>query len=134
MIPQSLPEHRPTLEAVQEQFKIWRADRNRGRRIPQDLWSAAIKLCENHSVSKVATALRLNHTDLRDRAKPPEPVKSHEESSAFIELSIPPNKAVTGEWMLELEDPRGRKMRLSWKGGSDPDVSSLAKGFWDMPG
>ena len=130
----SLPEYRPTLQEVQQQFKIWRSNSRKRRPIPQELWDAAVNLCDKHSISKVAIALRLNHTDLKKRIKSPTQRNCSESPPAFIEVEIPSGATATGEWTMELEDGGGRKMRLSWKGERDLDVSSLAQGFWALPG
>ncbi len=129
-----LPAHSPALQEVQRQFDVWRSNPNKRRQIPQELWDAAVKLCDKHSISQVALALKLSHRDLKNRTNCPVQRKSNQREPTFLEMDIPTGTSATGSWMLELEDSLGRKMRLSWNGKRDLDVSSLANGFWSLPG
>ena len=45
----------------------WRANPQRGRRIPEALWAEAARLAGLHGVSRVAAALNLSHADLQRR-------------------------------------------------------------------
>jgi len=126
------PEHSPTLQEVQQQFKEWRSNPKKRRQIPQELWDAAVKLCDKHSISRVALALKLSHRDLKNRKILPIQDKSLQSQPTFIEMNYPSGTLATGSRLLELEDYQGRKMRISWDGEREFDVSSLAKGFWSL--
>ena len=130
----TLPEDRPTLQEVQQQFDVWRSNPKKRRQIPQELWDAAVKLCDKHSISQVALALKLSHRDLKNRKIRSIQRESHQSQPTFIEMDNPSGGPLaTGNRMIELEDSQGRKMRISWNGERDFDVSSLAKGFWSLP-
>lgn len=64
-IPQ--PESIPTVENVLEQFEAWRQNRVKRSAIPDALWQAAVNLCQEHTISKVCSTLRLNYADLKHR-------------------------------------------------------------------
>jgi hypothetical protein len=53
MVDHARPGQVTTLEAVQEQFSTWRSNPRRARRIPEELWHAAVRLCAEHSIGKV---------------------------------------------------------------------------------
>ena len=47
----------PTLPEVRARFTAWRKNRNRGRRIPEELWSAAVELAKVHTLSTISLAV-----------------------------------------------------------------------------
>ena len=49
----------------------------------------------------------------------------------FIELA-PPVAGSSVECILELEDPRGAKMRVQLKGAPVPDLAALSRSFWSI--
>ncbi len=49
-----------TIEQVQEQFRLWRAIKNKPRAIPERLWVLARKLVGRYKVSKIIQGLNLN--------------------------------------------------------------------------
>lgn len=53
-----------TLEEVQAQLTAWRSSSPKARRIPDELWNAAVSLCAEHSVCKVSRALGLDYKAL----------------------------------------------------------------------
>ena len=50
--------------------------------------------------------------------------------STFIELPI--LSAPSLECSIELEHPRGRRMRIHVKGAALPDLAALSRTFWGM--
>jgi hypothetical protein len=69
----------PALEEVHELFERWRKDKTGRDPIPGALWEAAISLTDGYFVNKIARRLRVNHNDLKNRAR------SH---ITFIELPV----------------------------------------------
>jgi hypothetical protein len=55
----------PTLEAVAAELEAWRRDFGRPKRIPDELWLAAIELCDTQGVCRVCRTLRLSPDTLR---------------------------------------------------------------------
>ena len=56
-----------TLGEVKERFEGWRKRRSRLEPIPEELWEAAVRLTEEHSIVHVSKCLRLNYTKLKER-------------------------------------------------------------------
>ena len=110
-------------------FEAWRSGRKLGTRIPQPLWSLAIKLAETHGVSRTASVLGLDYYALKRRC---ESTQSGPESSspAFIELPPPPLAAMA-ECVVEFEDGVGARMRVHLKGYDAPDLVALGRNFWN---
>ena len=57
----------PEIEEAQLQFENWRRGRNRGQRIPENLWGTAVELAKQHGVWPTARALKLDYNRLKRR-------------------------------------------------------------------
>jgi len=119
------------LEAVIQQFKIWRSNRVGRERIPVSLWHAAVAivLAGGFSLNKVARVLSLSHSDLKHKVYKQsscsiKPVK--EASPAFIEIEPPPSFP---ECVIEMEDHSGIKMRMCFRGQADSGLIELGRYF-----
>jgi len=120
----------PALAEVQSRFADWRKNKKHQRRIPDDLWTAAVLLNKKHSLHKISTALSLSYSDLKKR------VESHKASHTtgtrssldFISIDISPTHPA--EWMVEMEHRNGNKMRIHFKGKADLDLQAFAESFW----
>ena len=55
------------LEAVVNQFEHWRATRSKRGRIPDALWALVAPLMQQYSHNEIASALRLNHAQMKER-------------------------------------------------------------------
>lgn len=113
MVPAKRAKDQTALEQVQELFEQWRKGKSRRDPIPETLWEAAVSLTDGYSVNKIARRLRLNHNDLKNRAR---------SRIAFIELPL----AKSIECTIEIEKPTGERMRI--KGNCN--VAELAREFW----
>ena len=116
------------LEAVRRRFELWRRTREGRSRIPDVLWNSAVKLSATYGIHRTAKTLRLNPDSLEKHVASADgngsrgPGKFRQEATtAFIEL-VPPEGACSPECIVELEDPRGTKMRIHVKGNQTPDV------------
>ncbi len=120
-----VPAHE-TLDQVKHQFEAWRKQSGRTRKIPEELWEAAVALCKEHSVTVVSKALRLNHSDLKQR------VNAHpclQQTPTFIELGCMPPAAE--EIVVECESSGGRRMRVHYRGPHTAAMLvDLVSGFW----
>ena len=56
---------------------------------------------------------------------------AQETTTAFVEL-VPPQRACWPECIVELEHPRGAKMRIHLKGAEGPDLAALSRSFWGI--
>ena len=118
------------LSQVKEQFKTWRKTRKSPRPIPDKLWQAAVSLTTNHCISQIAKELVLDYTALKNRAA----IKNKDAAVStnppdFIEVNLEAPAAVA-ECLIEMQDIRGAKMRMHFRGKTDFDLLQLAKAFW----
>ncbi len=120
------------LESVQYQFETWRETRKNLREpIPEYLWEAASKLQNEYPISRISKALRLNHTDLKNRISGQKSNRKNKNQSSplFVELDCL-HSFTASECIVEMEDGFGSKMRMSFKGKTDLDLLELSKAFW----
>ena len=68
-------------------FQAWRGQRKPGVRIPQRLWTMAVRLAKAHGVSRTSAALGLDYFSLKGRAVDAVPPQSS--GPAFLELPTP---------------------------------------------
>ncbi|HEX9640405.1 MAG TPA: hypothetical protein VGB13_03745 [Candidatus Krumholzibacteria bacterium] len=128
------------LSEVRRQFERWRKNRPRGTRIPEDLWRAAAEAGCEAGVSKTAQVLHLDFYELRERtnsvlrkrgtAWQTRPVQEALPEGGFFELALgaPPNS----ECVLEMEDPRGARLRMELKGATPAHLETLARTIWSL--
>ena len=125
MIDPARPVQIATLEEAQAQFRVWRSNPRRGRRIPDQLWAAAVRLCGEHSVCKVSRTLGLDYKALQLRccnSEPPQP------PHAFVELPALWNP---GEVLVECNDGHRRQLRIHCKGPLDPRLVDVVRAFFE---
>ena len=122
--------NRPTIEDVKEQFKNWRATKQRRTRIPEYLWQAAIDLSRDYTVGTVAKILSLGYSDLKQRVKAADmPTDNQDMTSHFVEFNL--NSEKTGESIVEIENKNGSRMKIQLKGCHGNNIFGLTKAFWD---
>jgi len=118
------------LARASAEFEGWRESREQ-RRIPDWLWSQAVRVAAAHGVSRTARALRLNAQALRERmegAASAPGTAAPVARTGFVELRMPPMAGASG-YVLELESARGARLRLEVRGGGSLDVVALARSF-----
>ena len=124
------PPPQKTLSEVKDEFKNWRRTRKSPHPIPEKLWQAAVSLCAHHSVSKISRELIVDYSALKRRVSNKRPKKVTKVSRPdFIELDFAP-PATIPEFVIEMEDSLGRKMRMQFKNKTDLDLAELVKVFW----
>ena len=127
---------RQSLKEVHDLFEEWRSSRNRGSKIPEDLWKAAVSLTESHSLNQISQSLRVEYNQLRKRVERYRSIHNDENpctagSMGFVELSVSPT--VSGsECVIELERSDGARMRMSLKGSVNHQLVEIAKAFWRL--
>jgi hypothetical protein len=123
----------PILEEVRARFATWRRSKKPHSRIPKSLWSAAAAVCIEEPIYMVSQALRLNYTELKRRVAQIKSVSDTQHPSSdrsFVEVSLGV-EAQPVLWSIELESPRGGKVKMSFSGKCrDLDPLELAKLFW----
>ena len=111
-----------------DRFEAWRRRRKEGTRIPNKLWSLAVKLVDIHGLNRTASVLGLDYYSLKKRVE----ARNSDSTSvppAFIELS-PPSLAASGECVVEFEDGAGASIRIHLRGCDAPDLVALGRSFW----
>lgn len=121
-----------TLQDVESLFTQWRATRQHKCRIPEELWTAAVRLSKEYSIHRISRTLRLSHSELKARAASFHASKNAAippaRSMDFIPIDISlPHPA---ECIVEMEHRNGNKMRMHFKGKADLDLQSFAESFW----
>lgn len=117
MVPAQRAKNHTALEHVHELFERWRKNKTGRDPIPEPLWEAAVSCTGEHTVSRVARQLRLNHTELKSRST------ACRDHVAFIELGP---MTVAAECTIEMEKPTGERMRV--RGGCT--VTELVREFF----
>lgn len=123
----------PQIESVRQRFERWRRNRKQRSPIPEELWASAADLARRYGLAKTARALGLDYYSLKDRIEAGDRQGWREVNArpAFVEL-VPHPTAAVSECTLELEDPRGARMRFHLKGTAVPDITHLSESFWRM--
>ena len=136
------------LDGVRRRFERWRVAHRARSRIPQSLWTAAVKLAQRHGIHRTAGTLRINYYALKKRveeAAAASPGASQRGVVAtFLELAPPGDDGFATttavsprrppgpcECIVELEDSSGAKMRVHLKGIEAPDLAALSRSFWN---
>ena len=109
---QSLP-LLPQIERLHRRLSVWRDRRRRGQRIPEELWQAAAALARVHGVSPVASALRLNYSDLQRRARWTAGPGRASAPASFVEVPIARLVPALGSpTVIEWAHPSGSRLTL----------------------
>lgn len=111
-----------------ERFETWRSKHKTRTRLPQPLWSLAVKLAQEYGVSRTASALRLDYSGLKRRVESNISGNQSQASvgSEFLQLLGPELTAVS-ECAIECEDTKGTKIRIHIKGRELPDLAALSR-------
>jgi hypothetical protein len=122
----------PTIEAVRRKFEAWRKTSKVHEPIPIELWKAAASLCHTQRPYIIARKLRLNYTKLKvhvDAARVDLPAKKAPTEGGFVDLGFTSPPAAC-EYVIEMQDAVGGKMRFQFKGNQSPDPMEICKAFW----
>lgn len=130
------------LEAGRQRFERWRRTRQGHSRIPEPLWTSAVKLAGAYGLCKTARTLGLDYNALKRRVASARPgdslvpktvgvkVARQETATAFVEL-VPPPGACLPECIVELEHPHGAKMRIHLTGRQSSEVvAAVSQAFF----
>ncbi|MGE5360671.1 MAG: hypothetical protein ACM3NQ_16770 [Bacteroidales bacterium] len=113
---------------ARSRFQAWRGRRKVGERIPQPLWTLAVRLAKAHGVSRTAAALGLDYYRLKKRAEVAAggPLAN---GTTFVELTSP--VMVAKQCRFELDNGSGATMRVELVGYDAADVEALSRSFWN---
>lgn len=109
---------------LQRRFEEWRRLRQRGGRIPEALWSAAVQVAREHGVSRTSQRLRLDYYALKRRLQA---LNRESEPVEFVEVT-PKALSSSPEVVVELRDDQGWQLRIELR---DPaSAEALARSLW----
>jgi hypothetical protein len=116
------------LEDARCRIARWRETRAyRGAPMPAALWVAAIALARQHGLSTTARTLCIDYGSLKKRLDTAE--AGRVPSPAFVELPAARPTGL-GPCVIDLEAPRGRRMRLEVSGVTVADLVTLTQVAW----
>src|SRR5579863_5712990 len=124
---------REDVEQVRRRFAEWRGTHAVRSRLPEELWAAAAELARRDGIDATAEALDVDKPSLRkwaDRLQPqrqPRARRLKRRASAvpaFVELLASGSSAATS-CLVEVESPRGGKLRLELKAIPTSEVAEL---------
>lgn len=111
-----------------ERFDKFRKKHKGYRRLPESLWSAAVKLAQTYGVNRTARSLRLDYSALKKRLEESTVAATPSDTTAgptFIEL-LPSELTAATECALECRRPDGTTIRIHLKGPQLPDLAALS--------
>jgi hypothetical protein len=124
------------LQPVHRQFEQWRRTCQPGGRIPAPLWAAAVAAARRHGVYRTARLLHLESQKLKrlmGAARLVSRVPAAAEAPTFVEL-VAPGGGSSGACTIEIEGPRGGRLRVQLRGGTPPDLVALSQVVWGHAG
>ena len=116
------------IEATRTKFENWRRERTGQERIPESLWSEAVEMARRYGTWATARALRLDYNKLKQLAGSGSERRASNPNTTFVEV-IPATAGVSS-CIVEMENSRGARMRIEWKGAA-ADLTALSRTFWD---
>jgi hypothetical protein len=131
--------YREDVEQLQRRFAEWRGTHAVRARLPEELWAAAAELAQRDGMDATARALEVDKPSLRkwaDRLRPrrqPRPRRSPPKRRgnavpAFVEL-LASGSGATASCLIEVESPRGGKLRLELKAIETGQLVELIRTF-----
>lgn len=120
------------MEEAERAFREWRRRRGggaggAGKEIPDELWVQAVEVARVHGLTRTASRLRLNQTRLKHRCE-----SAARGKGAFVELSANELPSSASEFVVELEDDSGIRLRVVLRGVSITAVTAAAKELWSV--
>ena len=114
---------------VRSQFEAWRRQRKAGGRIPQSLWTLAVRLVRTHGISRTAALLGVNDDRLKKQTEVAASALASSGRPTFVEL---PSPVVVGkQCMFELVNGAEASMRVQLVGYDTADIETIARSFWN---
>ncbi len=127
--PASIP---MALSAARRQFDHWRSQQpNKRTRLPNELWSHAVALAQEHGLNKTACALGLKYYSLKKHldetsADDLMPAKTESDFIEFVPGVMTPGCV---ECMIEWVDGSGVTVRMHIRGAGLSELASVAGVF-----
>jgi hypothetical protein len=132
--------YRDDVEQVRRQWAEWRSTHAVRSRLPEELWAAAVELARRDGIDATARALdvdkpslrkwagRLNPTPSQPVRRKSQPKQKANDLPAFVEL-LASGSGTARSCLVEVESPRGAKLRLELKGIQTSELAELIRAF-----
>lgn len=134
--------YREDVEHLRQRFEEFRSTHAVRSRLPEELWSAAAKLARRDGIEATAQALDVDRPSLQKwanrfepgaEAKPRKPRRQRQArrepaAASFVEL-LAGNTGGTASCLVEVESPRGAKLRLELKAIATSALTELIRAF-----
>ena len=132
--------YRDDVEQVRRRWAEWRSTHAVRSRLPEELWAAGVELAQRDGIDATARALDVDKPSLRKwagRLNPARPQPARRKSQpkqkandlpAFVEL-LASGSGTARSCMVEVESPRGAKLRLELKGIQASELAELIRVF-----
>jgi hypothetical protein len=132
--------YRDDVEQVRRRWTEWRSTHAVRSRLPEELWAAAVELVQRDGIDATARALdvdkpslrkwagRLNPTPSQAVRRKPVPTRRANVVPTFVELLASGSGTATS-CLVEVESPRGAKLRLELKGIQTSELAELIRAF-----
>ena len=143
---QETARHRADVEQLRRRFEEYRSSHAVRSRLPEELWAAAGKLARRDGIEATARALEVDRPSLQkwtDRfergaqpkpgkvTRPGQPRRRGQATPGFVELlaqttgtTLP---GTTTSWLVEVESPRGGRLRLEVKAIPTSELAELIR-------
>jgi transposase-like protein len=134
---------REDVEQLRRRFSEFRSTHAVRSRLPEELWAAAAKLARRDGIEATAQVLDVDRPSLqkwmnrfepRAEAKPRKPPRQRQPgrrehtTPAFVEL-LAGTTGAAASCLVEVESPRGAKLRLELKSIPTSDLAELIRAF-----
>jgi hypothetical protein len=125
------------LEELRKRFAEFRSKNPPRTHFPEELWHAAAEMARRRGVNPVCRCLRLDANSLKKwlgertgETQPKRARKKHAQiaPAAFVEL-LTPACGGAASCIVEVESPRGGKLRLELKGIGTSEIAQLIRTF-----
>ena len=121
------------LEELSCQIEQWRSTRPHRGAMPESLWIVAANLARQHGLARVSRLLHLDYYSLKTRIENLERAGSAPSMAKPTFIELPPLAAhPAAECTIELEQARGRRIRIHVKGAAMSEVTALSRTLWGM--
>ena len=136
---QETAHYREDVEQVRRRFGEWRSTHAVRSRLPEELWAVAADLVRRDGIDATARALDVDKPSLRkwvERLQPQRhrrprkspPKRRANAMPAFVEL-LASGSSGTTSCLVEVESPRGGKLRLELKAIATSQLAELIRAF-----
>lgn len=128
------PIEREEVEQLRLRFAEHRQTHAPRTRLPRELWAAAAKLARRDGITATARALAVDLSSMKRWTERLEPRKKSRKSGKppaapeFVEL-LAAEAAPTTSCRVEVESPRGAKLRLEFKSIAAEQLGELVRAF-----